>query len=76
MHAFNALCGYPASSDNLLEWSGDIGSDISFFFSSGTAYCTGRGEIVQSLPRLPDHSDVEVHVFKPQEGLSTALYVN
>ena len=25
-------------------WSGDIGSDITFFFSSGTAYCTGRGD--------------------------------
>mmetsp|Transcript_3675 Transcript_3675/g.5031 ORF Transcript_3675/g.5031 Transcript_3675/m.5031 type:complete len:356 (+) Transcript_3675:73-1140(+) len=73
MHGFNVLCGYPASQENLLLWSGDIGSDISFFFSSGTAYCTGRGEIVQSLPALPLSDDVEVHVFKPAEGLSTAL---
>jgi len=28
---------------------------------------------VQSLPTLPLSNDVEVHVFKPSEGLSTAL---
>ena len=26
----------------LLQWSGEIGSDISVFFSRGAAYCTGR----------------------------------
>lgn len=50
MHAFNALMNYPASLEQLRLWSGDIGSDITFFFSSGTAYCTGRGEIVEALP--------------------------
>jgi len=71
MHAFNRLCDYPASAQQLLAWSGDIGSDISFFFSSGVAYCTGRGEEVQSLAPIPDSQHVEVHVFKPSEGLST-----
>lgn len=28
---------------------------------------------MDSLPALPKKDDVEVHVFKPQEGLSTAL---
>ena len=28
---------------------------------------------MDSLPALPKSDDVEVHVFKPQEGLSTAL---
>ena len=73
MYAFNALCGYPASNDDLKVWSGDIGSDITFFFSSGTAYCTGRGEIVQPLPPLPDWEKTRVHVFKPDEGLSTGM---
>ncbi len=50
MHAFNVLMNYPASLEQLRLWSGDIGSDITFFFSSGTAYCTGRGEIVEALP--------------------------
>ena len=43
MHAFNVLCGYPGTLEDLRLWSGDIGSDITFFFSTGTAYCTGRG---------------------------------
>lgn len=40
--AANELCGRPASVEELLLWSGEIGSDISVFFSNGAAYCTGR----------------------------------
>jgi len=47
MWAANELCGRPATEEQMLEWSGDIGSDISVFFSTGAAYCTGRGEIVE-----------------------------
>jgi 4-diphosphocytidyl-2-C-methyl-D-erythritol kinase len=72
MHGFNVLTDYPVQQvEQLAEWSGDIGSDISFFFSSGTAYCTGRGEIVESLPALPFANEVIVDVFKPIAGLST-----
>lgn len=39
----------------------------------GTAYCTGRGEIIEPLPALPEWQNTIVHVFKPIEGLSTAL---
>ena len=35
MQAFNVLCGYPGTLDQLRMWSGDIGSDITFFFSTG-----------------------------------------
>lgn len=73
MYAFNNLCGSPASNDEMKLWSGDIGSDITFFFSTGTAYCTGRGEIVDPLPSLLDWENTAVHVFKPDEGLSTGL---
>mmetsp|Transcript_7905 Transcript_7905/g.7952 ORF Transcript_7905/g.7952 Transcript_7905/m.7952 type:complete len:354 (+) Transcript_7905:98-1159(+) len=75
MHAFNTLCGFPGTLEELRTWSGDIGSDITFFFSTGTAYCTGRGEIVQSLSALPlpQGKQIKVHVFKPKDGLSTAL---
>ena len=76
MYAFNKLCGYPATLEQLLEWSGDIGSDITFFFSSGTAYCTGRGEILTPLSELPHSKDVYVHIFKPNAGLSTGLVFN
>ena len=40
--AANELTGRPASNADLLAWSGEIGSDISIFFSDGAAYCTGR----------------------------------
>ena len=40
--AANALAGRPATDRQLGEWAGEIGSDISVFFSSGCAYCTGR----------------------------------
>jgi 4-diphosphocytidyl-2-C-methyl-D-erythritol kinase len=72
MFAFNAFAGHVASSEQLEAWAGEIGSDVSFFFSAGTAYCTGRGELVSRRSPLPDADKVSVHVFKPQEGLSTA----
>lgn len=68
--AANSLCGEPASNQELLEWSGDIGSDISVFFSQGAAYCTGRGEIVENVdPPIP--LDTPMLLVKPPVGLST-----
>jgi 4-diphosphocytidyl-2-C-methyl-D-erythritol kinase len=43
--AANQFAGSIASEKDLQEWSGEIGSDIPFFFSRGAAYCTGRGEV-------------------------------
>jgi len=40
--AANELSSRPATEADLLQWAGDIGSDISVFFSEGAAYCTGR----------------------------------
>lgn len=68
--AANELCGRPATEEQLLEWSGDIGSDISVFFSEGAAYCTGRGEIVEDVePPLP--LTTPILLVKPDVGLST-----
>lgn len=68
--AANTLTGEPASNQDLLEWSGDIGSDISVFFSEGVAYCTGRGEIVENVdPPIP--LDTPILLVKPPVGLST-----
>jgi 4-diphosphocytidyl-2-C-methyl-D-erythritol kinase len=70
MWAANVLCGAPATEEQLLEWSGDIGSDISVFFSTGAAYCTGRGEIVEDVePPLP--LTTPMLLVKPNVGLST-----
>lgn len=69
----NALLGSPVSIQELQLWSGEIGSDVPFFFSSGTAYCTGRGERVRDL--FPYAFDQKLEIFKPPEGLSTpAVY--
>lgn len=54
----------------MVLWSGDLGSDITFFLSHGTAYCTGRGEIMTPIdPPLP--SGKKLCIVKPDVGLST-----
>jgi len=67
--AANELFGRPATLSQLIEWSAELGSDITFFLSGGTAYCTGRGEILTPLPPLPPQ---RLYIFKPSVGLSTA----
>jgi 4-diphosphocytidyl-2-C-methyl-D-erythritol kinase len=34
----------------------DLGSDVPFFFSGGTALGTGRGEVIESLPDVPAYA--------------------
>jgi 4-diphosphocytidyl-2-C-methyl-D-erythritol kinase len=54
----------------MIEWSGELGSDITFFLSRGTAYCTGRGEIMTPTePPLP--TGTKLCIVKPNIGLST-----
>eukprot|EP00178_Gracilaria_changii_P014181 TRINITY_DN401_c0_g1_i13.p1 TRINITY_DN401_c0_g1~~TRINITY_DN401_c0_g1_i13.p1 ORF type:complete len:353 (-),score=38.81 TRINITY_DN401_c0_g1_i13:2650-3708(-) len=67
--AVNQLCGKPCTTEELAQYGAEFGSDISFFLSEGTAYCTGRGEIMEMIPRLPPQS---LYIVKPDEGLSTA----
>jgi len=57
------------TSIQLVEWSGALGSDITFFLSEGTAYCTGRGEIMTPVDPLKDGT--KVCIVKPDIGLST-----
>jgi 4-diphosphocytidyl-2-C-methyl-D-erythritol kinase len=66
--ACNQLSGKKISLEKIKDWSAEIGSDIPFFFSQGTAYCTGRGEKVQNLLALPSS---HLWIVKPQGGLST-----
>lgn len=66
--AFNQLLGQPVTEQELQKWSAEIGSDIPFFFSQGTAYCTGRGENVNCLPPLKTQ---KCWIVKPHFGLST-----
>ena len=47
--AANQFSGGIATEKELQEWSGEIGSDIPFFFSRGAAFCTGRGEVCKDM---------------------------
>lgn len=72
LHAANRLAGFPVTEAELIEWGGELGSDVGFFLSRGTALCTGRGELIAPLPPLPP---APVYLVKPEEGLSTpAVY--
>jgi len=54
----------------MIQWSGDLGSDITFFLSRGTAYCTGRGEVMTPTDPLLE-AGTRVCIVKPNVGLST-----
>jgi 4-diphosphocytidyl-2-C-methyl-D-erythritol kinase len=64
----NRLAGTKIPLPTLKEWAAEIGSDVPFFFSHGTAYCTGRGETVHHLPALPAKA---LWIVKPSFGIST-----
>lgn len=66
----NQLMGRPATLPQLIEMGSAIGSDVAFFFSSGTAYCTGRGEILEPFV-LP--KPLSGWLAKPSYGLLTPL---
>jgi 4-diphosphocytidyl-2-C-methyl-D-erythritol kinase len=70
LYALNELFFNPLTLDELILLGAELGSDIPFFFSQGTAYCTGRGEIVNNQVSLPS---TDLTIVKPTEGLSTPL---
>ncbi|MES2199339.1 MAG: hypothetical protein V4489_04145, partial [Chlamydiota bacterium] len=52
----------------LLSWGAELGSDVPFFFSSGVAKASSRGEIlVDAEPYL----EAPFWIVKPKTGLST-----
>lgn len=70
--AFNELSGKKIDIKQLMEWGAEIGSDVPFFLSQGTAHCTGRGEHVKNLASL---GSISLFIVKPSIGLSTpAVY--
>ncbi len=68
--ALNEMAKQKMELEQLIELGASLGSDVPFFFSSGTAYCTGRGEILSPFP-LP--APLEGYLAKPNYGLSTPL---
>lgn len=67
--ALNELLGQPASLQQLKEWGGELGSDVPFFLSTGTAFCEGRGEVIKELPPLKMSN--KLVLTKPDFGMST-----
>ncbi|XP_058089437.1 4-diphosphocytidyl-2-C-methyl-D-erythritol kinase, chloroplastic/chromoplastic-like [Magnolia sinica] len=77
--AVNQFSGGLATEKELQEWSGEIGSDVPFFFSHGAAYCTGGGEIclpqvVEDIPP-PIPLDMPMVLIKPQQACPTVSNV-
>lgn len=65
--ALNDHVGRRASKQDLSIMAAQLGSDVPFFFSLGTAYCTGRGEKVEPFSISP----ISGCLMKPPFGLST-----
>lgn len=66
--ALNQLYHQQFAESELALWAADLGADMAFFFSEGTAFCEGKGEIVQPIASL---SNIHFWLAKPQFGLST-----
>lgn len=65
----NHLTKAGVSQKQLMSWSSELGSDVPFFFSQGTALCRGRGEDVENVdPIFQKHW----MLVKPSFSLDTA----
>lgn len=72
--AFCHLLEVPFKENVLMEWGTELGSDVPFFFSKGTAYATGRGEV---LSDVVGQEELIFWIAKPNWGLSTpAVYAS
>jgi 4-diphosphocytidyl-2-C-methyl-D-erythritol kinase len=65
----NRLWKLGLSQADLMRLGGELGSDVSFFFAPGAAWCTGRGEKVESVPV---GRPVDLVLVCPAVGLATA----
>jgi 4-diphosphocytidyl-2-C-methyl-D-erythritol kinase len=68
LRAMNRLYGGALSPEALETLSASVGSDVPFCVRSGTALATGRGEVLESLPPMPDCAFL---VCKPDFSIST-----
>lgn len=66
--ALSQIAGQKIDLQELMEWSAELGSDVPFFFSLGSAYCTGRGELVKEKEGM---APLSFWIAKPASQLST-----
>ena len=57
------------SRERLAEFAAELGSDIPFFFTGGSAVCRGRGERLEPFAAC---TKLDIVIVRPPEGLSTA----
>ena len=68
LRALNTLCGKPFDRAGLEALAAEVGSDVAFCISGGTALASGRGEILSPLPPMPD---CYIVISKPDFSIST-----
>ena len=68
IRAMNFFWGSPLAQNQMHDIAADLGSDVPFFLSGGTALCEGRGELISSVDAPVGHWVV---IGKPSKGLST-----
>lgn len=68
LRALNRYYGYVLSREELLKVAEETGSDVPFCVLGGTALAEGRGEILTSLPNIPQCTFV---ICKPEFSVST-----
>jgi 4-diphosphocytidyl-2-C-methyl-D-erythritol kinase len=68
LRGLNTLLSAGLSGAELEELGGAVGSDVPFCVRCGTALATGRGDVLEDLPPLPDCFFV---IVKPQFAVST-----
>jgi 4-diphosphocytidyl-2-C-methyl-D-erythritol kinase len=69
LRALNQMFGLGLSIEELSAMALRLGSDVPFFLHGGTAYATGRGEL---LVPLPDLKAVPLLLIVPRERVNTA----
>jgi 4-diphosphocytidyl-2-C-methyl-D-erythritol kinase len=67
-NAATTLLALGAHRDDLPQLALSLGSDVPFFLVGGTAYATGRGEVLTPLPSI---SDVPLLLLLPEERVLT-----
>ena len=69
LQLLNKLHGFPLRAEQLEELAANLGSDVAFFLDGRSAWCTGRGERIETR-FFPDH--LWICLFKPGFAVPTA----
>ena len=67
--ALDKMFDLGAPIERLVAMAGELGSDVPFFLVGGTAWGTGRGDVLQVLPPPPS---LPLLLLIPDEGIATA----